>query len=204
MLIQHIYIKNIEAVYNNNKEYKFFIIKKFINPLPINMFRKFLIFLSATLLTLSCNDLDPKPVLSKYHEEDMELNDKFFNKACGKWYNEKENDKLKAYESLELTSDKRCVYTLKTCSRKIVKINGVDTYTDWETVYDETEEGTWELKYSDMTGSAMPYLYMTVRNDNGYLISSGYHLFKGADDTTLNVTMTVFDSFTRGDKEPEF
>lgn len=167
------------------------------------MLRKIIMLAVAVLLALSCSDLDPQPVRSKYYEADLELNEKYFDKVCGEWYNEKIDDTKKIYESLKLTSDKNCVLTIKVMSRKIVKIDGVDTYTDWELTFDETQSGTWVLGYSDFNDSTEPYLQLNIRGESNYTLSNFYP-FNGVDDTSLLVELIFFNQLKRGHEEPSF
>lgn len=177
--------------------------KEFINKQISIMFRKILILLSVAASMFSCNDLDPQPVRSKYYEKDMELNEKYFDKVCGEWYNEKTSETERVYESLSLTSDNKCVFTVKSESREIVKINGTDTYTDWETQLDETQTGTWKLCYSDLDEGLEPYLSLNIRNQSDYILAQ-YCLFNGVDEDNLFVRLLFFDSLKRGHSEPSF
>lgn len=154
-------------------------------------------FAVAAMLIQACNGLDPKEVKSKYHEKNEELNELYFDKVCGEWYNVEDSSTWRYYENLVLTPNHECTYTQKFESRSIVKVNGVDTYTDWETSWDYTQTGgEWKLCYSNHNDGAAPYL----RLDFNHLTE--YKLFYGADDNNLYVQTFRFDNLKRRQQEP--
>lgn len=168
------------------------------------MLKRALMLLSAAMLMFSCGDLDPQPVRPMYYEIDKELNEKFFDKVCGEWHNEKADETKKTYEYLKLDPDSRYTRHIRIMSRKWVKINGVETLTDWEISIDETISGNrWELAHSSFDGSVKPYIQLEAEageHSTSYVL----YLFNGADETTLYVETGLFDSLKRGFAEPGF
>lgn len=160
--------------------------------------------LSAAMLMFSCGDLDPQPVRPMYYEIDKELNEKFFDKVCGEWHNEKADETKKTYEHLKLDPDSRYTRHIRVASRERVKINGVETLTDWEISIDETTSGNrWGLAHHDLSQGVCPCIELEITLEH-HGTSRLVCPFSGADDTTMHVETGLFDSLKRGFAEPGF
>lgn len=150
-----------------------------------------LFILCAAALMASCG-LDPKPTDPELDNARLQIREKYEPILTGEWYKDTAmSDKFIFRESLRLNADHSFTRVIDLVTRKLVTINGVETYTDWEHLADTTE-GKWDINVfrddetkefkkqlrvypdnSDYTLS-IPYLYFTEANDTAIFINNYY------------------------------
>lgn len=100
----------------------------------------------AALSLVSCSS-DPELADPEAHEKTEQLREQYAPFIVGTWHYEKTLEKQRAYEQLTFNADGTLSGRRKWQSRKIVIIDGLERYTDWDDVPNENGSftGTWSL-----------------------------------------------------------
>lgn len=167
------------------------------------MVKNFFIFLIAAIGLCSCDSLDAHLIITEANKATKELNEKYFDITCGEWYNEKSDSLMKIYEYISLGKDRKNVHITKIATREIVKINGKDTYTDWQILISDTTQGDWELCCIEENGELTPYIEIETDHGNGQITTRIGHFYH-ADANELHADVFYFDKMKRGKAEPSF
>ncbi len=86
-------------------------------------------------------------------------------------------------------------------TRKIVKINGKDTYTDWRILKNDTTKGDRKLCCMEENGELTPYIEIETDHGNGQITTRIGHFYH-ADANELHADVFYFDKMKRGKAEP--
>ena len=166
---------------------------------------KALILFLAPLALAACSS-DPEWADPEAHEKTVQLNEQYGQLMVGTWHCESISDTQRYFEQLTFNADGTLTGMRKWQFRKLVKIDGEQRYTDWESedILEGTFSGTWKLKYYSPEG-------MTGEKRNCLLLNApNIATFDYADETTLRFEGFYFKdddgmiTFQRGDAAPSF
>ena len=178
---------------------------------------KALILFLAPLALAACSS-DPEWADPEAHEKTVQLNEQYGQLMVGTWHCESISDTQRYFEQLTFNADGTLTGMRKWQFRKLVKIDGEQRYTDWESedILEGTFSGTWKLRYyspEGMTGEKRNCLLLNAPYDdtNSHLMAySNIATFDYADETTLRFEGFYFKdddgmiTFQRGDTAPSF
>lgn len=167
------------------------------------MVKNFFIFLIVAIGLCSCDSPDAHLIVTEADKATKELNEKYFDITCGEWYSERSDSTQKIYEYISLGKDRKNVHITKIATREIVKINGKDTYTDWQILISDTTQGDWKLCCIDENVELMPYIEIETDHGNGQITTRIGHFYH-ADANELHADVFYFDKMKRGKAEPSF
>ena len=166
--------------------------------------------------TFVCCSSDPEWADPEAHEKTEQLQKIYSPLMVGTWHYEKISDKQRFFEQLTFYDDGTLKGLRKWQSRKLVTVDGVQQYTDWENVepLEGAFTGSWSLLYWSPDGREKRnclQLYATYDNvDREYMAYSFAADFAFADATTLCFQgCYVSDGdgrarYLRGEEEPNF
>ena len=178
-----------------------------------------IIFMMLAAFSLaSCGSDEPRYADPEAHEKTEQLNEQYGPLLVGTWHCESISDTQRYFEQLTFNADGTLTGMRKWQFRKLVKIDGEQRYTDWESedILEGTFSGTWKLRYyspEGMTGEKRNCLLLNAPYDdtNSHLMAySNIATFDYADETTLRFEGFYFKdddgriTFQRGDADPSF
>ena len=183
----------------------------------MKLWRIAFVMLAAFFLT-SCSSDEPRYADPEAHEKTVQLNGQYGQLMIGTWHCESISDKQRYFELLTFNANGTLTGMRKWQFRKLVKNDGVQRYTDWESedILEGTFSGTWKLRYyspEGMTGEKRNCLLLNAPYDdtNSHLMAySNIATFDYADETTLRFEGSYFKdddgmiTFQRGDAAPSF
>ena len=172
----------------------------------------------AAFYLASCGSDEPRYADPEAHEKTAQLNEQYGPLMVGTWHYENISNTQRCFEQLTFNADGTLTGMRKWQFRKLVKIDGEQRYTDWESedILEGTFSGTWKLKYyspEGMTGEKRNCLLLNAPYDdtNSHLMAySNIATFDYADETTLRFEGFYFKdddgmiTFQRGDVDPSF
>ena len=170
----------------------------------------------AAFSLASCSSDEPRYADPEAHEKTVQLNEQYGPLMVGTWHYENISDTQRYFERLTFQADGTLTGMRKWQFRKLVKIDGEQRYTDWESedILEGTFSGTWKLRYyspEGMTGEKRNCLLLNAPYDdtNSHLMAySNIATFDYADETTLRFEGFYFKdddgmiTFQRGDANP--
>ena len=179
---------------------------------------KLLSILIVVHVLASCSSDEPRYADPEAHEKTVQLNEQYGQLMVGTWHCESISDTQRYFEQLTFNADGTLTGMRKWQFRKLVKIDGEQRYTNWESedILEGTFSGTWKLKYyspEGMTGEKRNCLLLNAPYDdtNSHLMAySNIATFDYADETTLRFEGFYFKdddgmiTFQRGDTAPSF
>lgn len=141
--------------------------------------------IAAAALMASCG-LDPKPVDPELDSMTVLAREKYEPILTGEWYKDTTvSDKLIFQECLKLNADHSFERVIDFVSRKLVTVNGVETYTDWEHSADTTN-GKWSLNvYRDIATEGFRMRLCIYPDNSNYIYSIPTIELSGANDTAI-------------------
>ena len=185
-------------------------------------FWKIAFVMLAAFSLASCSSDEPRYADPEAHEKTVQLNEQYGQLMVGTWHCESISDTQRYFEQLTFNADGTLTGMRKWQFRKLVKTDGEQRYTDWESedILEGTFTGTWQLvwerngsegdgrniislsaSFDDETTLSQLYynaysLYATLYSltDKSLCFSGGF-VHNGENDETV---------FTRDDAEPSF
>ena len=109
---------------------------------------KKIIWFLLPLILFSCSS-DPK--YPESHYKTLELIDKYGSIVKGSWHRQHISDNQMLFEQLHLNGDSTMTGYVKWLARKKVSVEGKETWTDWDTIADDSLKGTWRLQWHNGT-----------------------------------------------------
>ena len=181
------------------------------------MYKNTIITSIIALFTLaSCSSSEPQWADPEVHETTEQLRKQYTPFIVGTWHIEGISDKLRFFEQLTFKKDGTLSGMRKGQTRKLVTIDGVEQYTDWESITptNGTFTGTWSLIWErNDKGVGENRLFLYAQYDEtdlySYLPYSLNALFNRADVTTLSFAGYWQDgdgwtNYERGEAESSF
>lgn len=99
-------------------------------------------------LFISCSS---DPTYPESYYKTQELIEKYGNIVKGSWHRQHISDNIMLFEQLHLNGDNTLTGYVKWQMRKKVTIDGNKTWTDWDTIADDSLKGTWRLQWHNGT-----------------------------------------------------
>ena len=155
---------------------------------------KLLFLLIAAFAVASCGSDEPRYADPEAHEKTVQLNEQYGLLMVGTWHYEDISDTQRYFERLTFQTDGTLTGMRKGQTRKLVTIDGMQRYTDWEDFeLSGSFAGTWQLRYwspEGNSGEKRNCLQLTATYDDAdrdYMAYSCALTFAYADATTLRI-----------------
>lgn len=97
---------------------------------------------------ISCSS---DPEYPESHYKTLELIDKYGSIVKGDWHRQYISDNQMLFEQLHLKGDSTMTGYVKWLARKKVSVEGKETWTDWDTIANDSLKGTWRLLWHNGT-----------------------------------------------------
>jgi hypothetical protein len=117
-------------------------------------FWKIAFVMLAAFSLASCSSDEPRYADPEAHEKTVQLNEQYGQLMVGTWHCESISDTQRYFEQLTFNADGTLTGMRKWQFRKLVKTDGEQRYTDWESedILEGTFSGTWKLRYYSPEG----------------------------------------------------
>ena len=177
----------------------------------------FLVLLAIALN--ACND-DPQMADREAYEKTVQLHKQYGPLLVGTWHCENIGERQRFFERLSFQEDGTLTGYRKWQTRKLVTIEGEQSYTDWENLEPivGTFTGTWRLQWDrNDSGVGENHLNLYAQFDElddagkGWLAYAHNFLFDCDGATFLRIIggyqsigSDIWTSYQRGDAEPGF
>lgn len=177
--------------------------------------KHFTLLLLFSIVLMSCHN-EPEYADPEAHEKTEQLQQRYAPFFVGTWYVELMGERQRYFERLTFQPDGKLNGMRKWQTRRLVTIDGVEHYTDWEEVeaFNGTFSGTWCLRWErdeQGVGHDRIILYAGYEdNDSQYTAYSHNVLFNFVNENQLRFfgfMLSNNDGWTeyqKGDAEPRF
>ena len=177
--------------------------------------KHFTLLLLFSIVLMSCHN-EPEYADPEAHEKTEQLQQRYAPLLAGTWHVEQLGEKLRYFECLTFQPDGKLSGMRKLHTRRLVTIDGVERYTDWEEMeeFNGTFSGTWRLRWErDEHGVGHDRIILYAGYEgNGSLYTAYSHnaLFNFVNENRLRIFGLMLSNndgwteYQKGAAEPSF